>query len=348
MHVPDNTIQEQVRLPFRVALTVVMQGLRIRLGRSLVTMSGVALGVAFLMSILSSDHFRQGMAEEIRIRQESGRMQRFLENEIGQLRGRRIAVYAPGTPSALETRFLILLNRAGVSSLPLYADTPPPGGVNALMRAESQDGLSAGAQVLLILSEPQVLPPDVWEKLTLGMAQPLIAWTRDGELPELPGGLRQVRLGRVPRPGELERAEILARQERVRSVWIITIALLVTVIGITNALLMSVTERFREIGTMKCLGALGGFIRRVFFIESALIGLAGSLLGGLLGFLVAFGMYCVTFGPGLVWASMSLPALLLFYLITLLAGVAMAILAAIYPAGFASRMVPATALRSNI
>jgi ABC-type antimicrobial peptide transport system permease subunit len=332
MHVSDTTIQEQVRLPFRVALGIVMQGLRIRLGRSLVTMSGVALGVAFLMSILSSNHFRQGMAGEIRLRQESARMQRFLENEMGQLRGRRIAVYAPGTPSALETRLQLLLNRAGVSTLPLS-----PG-----------DTLTDGADALLIFSEPRDFPPEDREKLTLGMAQPLIAWTRDGGLPELPAGFRQVLLGRVPRPGELERAEILARQERVRSVWIITIALLVTVIGITNALLMSVTERFREIGTMKCLGALGGFIRRVFFIESALIGFAGSLLGGLLGFLVAFGMYCVTFGPGLVWASMSLPVLLLFYLITLLAGVVMAILAAIYPAGFASRMVPATALRSNI
>lgn len=332
MHVSDTTIQEQVRLPFRVALGVVMQGLRIRLGRSLVTMSGVALGVAFLMSILCSNHFRQGMTDEIHLRQESARMQRFLENEIGQLRGRRIAVYAPAPPSALETRLQVLLNRAGVSSLPLS-----PG-----------DALINGADALLIFSDPREIPPGELEKLTLGMTQPIIAWTREGGLHELPVGFRQVLLGRVPRPGELQRAEILARQERVRSVWIITIALLVTVIGITNALLMSVTERFREIGTMKCLGALGGFIRRVFFIESALIGLAGSLLGGLVGFLVAFGMYCVTFGPGLVWASMSLSTLMLFYLITLLAGVVMAILAAIYPAGFASRMVPANALRSNI
>jgi putative ABC transport system permease protein len=123
---------------------------------------------------------------------------------------------------------------------------------------------------------------------------------------------------------------------------------LVTVIGIANALLMSVTERFREIGTMKCLGAVGGFIRRVFFIESALTGLVGSLIGGVVGFLVAFTMYSFTFGVGLVIASLSLSTLMLYYFASVAGGIAMSILAAIYPASYASRMVPATALRSNI
>ena len=42
--------------------------------------------------------------------------------------------------------------------------------------------------------------------------------------------------------------------------WIIILSLLVCVVGIVNAQLMAVTERFREIGTMKCLGALDRFI----------------------------------------------------------------------------------------
>ena len=65
--------------------------------------------------------------------------------------------------------------------------------------------------------------------------------------------------------------------------WVVVISLLVTVIGITNALLMSVTERFKEIGTMKCLGALSGFIRQLFLIESMFIGLVGSLAGIVIG-----------------------------------------------------------------
>ena len=45
------------------------------------------------------------------------------------------------------------------------------------------------------------------------------------------------------------RANISAR----RNLWLVTLSLLVCIVGITNAMLMSVTERFREIGTMKCL-----------------------------------------------------------------------------------------------
>jgi putative ABC transport system permease protein len=47
--------------------------------------------------------------------------------------------------------------------------------------------------------------------------------------------------------------------------WIIILSLLVCVVGIVNAQLMAVTERFREIGTMKCLGALDRFVLRLFY-----------------------------------------------------------------------------------
>lgn len=58
--------------------------------------------------------------------------------------------------------------------------------------------------------------------------------------------------------------------------WIIILSLLVCVVGIVNAQLMAVTERFREIGTMKCLGALDRFILRLFILESGMQGLAGA------------------------------------------------------------------------
>ena len=55
---------------------------------------------------------------------------------------------------------------------------------------------------------------------------------------------------------------------RLQRRWVVGLALLVAFVGIVNAMLMSVTERFREIGTMKCLGALDGFIVKLFVIES--------------------------------------------------------------------------------
>ena len=56
-------------------------------------------------------------------------------------------------------------------------------------------------------------------------------------------------------------------------------ALLVCFVGIMNSMLMSVTERFKEIGTMKCLGALDRFIVTLFFIEAGLMGLIASAAG---------------------------------------------------------------------
>src|SRR5207249_2216753 len=58
-------------------------------------------------------------------------------------------------------------------------------------------------------------------------------------------------------------AEALAAGNRQQ--WLAIMALLVCFVGIMNAMLMSVTERFKEIGTMKCLGALNRFVVTLFF-----------------------------------------------------------------------------------
>ena len=65
-----------------------------------------------------------------------------------------------------------------------------------------------------------------------------------------------------------EEAQARMQEESSKQTWLITLSLLVCVVGIANAMLMSVTERFREIGTMKCLGALDSFIVKLFLLES--------------------------------------------------------------------------------
>src|SRR5215207_9369918 len=70
---------------------------------------------------------------------------------------------------------------------------------------------------------------------------------------------------------------------KLQSRWLIGLALLVAFVGILNSMLMSVTERFREIGTMKCLGALDGFIVKLFLLESLFQGFVGTVLGVILG-----------------------------------------------------------------
>jgi ABC-type lipoprotein release transport system permease subunit len=130
---------------------------------------------------------------------------------------------------------------------------------------------------------------------------------------------------------------------KARQIWLVIMALMVSVVGIANSMLMSVTERFREIGTMKCLGALDKFIVKLFLFESALLGLLGSLLGALLGILV-------------MWLVLSFrynfdPPYLQFLEILLLSGalgLILAVVAAILPAREAARMPAAAALRVDV
>ena len=66
---------------------------------------------------------------------------------------------------------------------------------------------------------------------------------------------------------------------------IAAISLIVGGIGVMNIMLVSVTERIREIGLRKALGATPRVIRRQFLVEASVLGLAGGLLGVRLGLL---------------------------------------------------------------
>src|SRR5581483_9383932 len=64
---------------------------------------------------------------------------------------------------------------------------------------------------------------------------------------------------------------------------IAALSLLVGGIGVMNIMLVSVTERTREIGLRKALGATPAAIRRQFLVEASVLGLAGGLSGAVLG-----------------------------------------------------------------
>lgn len=74
-------------------------------------------------------------------------------------------------------------------------------------------------------------------------------------------------------------SETARLNQQRRNTWLAGLSILVATVGIANSVLMSVTERFREIGTMKCLGALDSFVVRLFFLESAFAGMIGSAVG---------------------------------------------------------------------
>ena len=102
----------------------------------------------------------------------------------------------------------------------------------------------------------------------------------------------------------LRQAEIFQLMFRVLSVLIAGISLLVGGIGIMNIMLATVTERTREIGVRRALGAKRGDIVRQFLSETVVLSTAGGLLG------VATGFLCGPSTRGLRWALKSMvPAL---------------------------------------
>jgi putative ABC transport system permease protein len=129
-----------------------------------------------------------------------------------------------------------------------------------------------------------------------------------------------------------------------RMAWLLTVSMLVCAIGISNAMLMTVTERFREIATMKCLGALDGFIMLLFVLESCFLGLAGGIFGSLLGDLIGYGRMAVRFGMG-VFAIVPLGELLSAMGSAIGVGVVLAAVAAVYPSLKAARLAPMEAMR---
>lgn len=141
--------------------------------------------------------------------------------------------------------------------------------------------------------------------------------------------------------------ETAATSPAQRTVWLISLSLLVCMVGISNAMLMSVMERFREIGTMKCLGALDSFILKLFLLESVFLGTAGTLagiaVGLLLNLLLMLKHYGTVGASALPWNQMPTVALGSFII-----GLAITVGAALYPAWKAARMEPIAAMRVDV
>lgn len=318
-------IGKQVNLGFRRALRIALQGIRIRFGRSLVTVSGVVLGIAFLMSNLTGQIIQKAVSSEREQRQTVSLMVTMVQSEVGAFEGKPIAILAAGKLNAVEEKLL-----------------------KALSAAKLQRGKAEGSSLLLVLGDAKAVESSL-EVLTAGMNQKVVLDSLR-ERNFAAGGTevrRELFFGQ-----ELEQQAEELRQKAIqqlfRTRWIILVSLLVTVIGVSNALLMSVTERFREIGTMKCLGALSRFIRVLFLIESSVLGMVGSAIGMLAGATLSLVVYGATYGFGLVIESMPFGLWFMSAIGAVVAGTVLSILAAIYPATFAARMVPASALRSTV
>lgn len=89
-----------------------------------------------------------------------------------------------------------------------------------------------------------------------------------------------------------------ARQKQMMLGGLGAISLFVAALGITNTMIMSISERTREIGVMKSLGCFVHDVRKIFLLEAGYIGLFGGLLGVALSYFISFLMNTFAEGEG--------------------------------------------------
>jgi putative ABC transport system permease protein len=132
--------------------------------------------------------------------------------------------------------------------------------------------------------------------------------------------------------------------------WLAGISMIVALVGITNSMLMAVTERTQEIGVYKTLGGTFNHILKMFLIESFILGVIGGFLGALLGIVAGSLIYILRFGLEEVLKALldDLSFIPIAVALAVILGTVSSILASFYPIWRGAKLDPAEALRYEV
>ncbi|MGC4032050.1 MAG: FtsX-like permease family protein [Tepidisphaeraceae bacterium] len=324
---PNSAPTRQITLPLSKAVEISWKSIRLRLTRSMLVTSAITLALAFLCSILTTETIIDGMRTWT----------------VDWPKGKEAADLKRQREQA-DTDFNAL-----ASVLRFEADEAKPAKDAAKFNPKDSlgddwDAIRADVGTLAIPA------PDLTKLLTakpdkLGDVKKSIDLARKRkELRLTLNRPEDLKAAMTSRGVPTEPADIAAN--RVQTRWVIGLALLVAFVGILNAMVMSVRERFREIGTMKCLGALDGFIVKLFLLESLFQGVVGTLLGIVLGLLISFAMAMLSYG-GAVFYHPNWGQIGINVVVTLVAGLVLSVGGAVIPCLQAARMEPIEAMRTE-
>lgn len=129
--------------------------------------------------------------------------------------------------------------------------------------------------------------------------------------------------------------------------WLSFISLLLCVVSITNSMTIAVYERYKEIGIIKCLGALNRHVLLLFFMESTMIGLVGGVLGFVCGSITAIAIYGFQLGFDMILRIPLFESLFCFGL-SVIVSFGISVGATMYPAYKATKSKPTEAFRVEV
>jgi putative ABC transport system permease protein len=122
------------------------------------------------------------------------------------------------------------------------------------------------------------------------------------------------------------------------------ISLLVAATSIFNVMMMSVTERIREIGILRSIGTQKGEVRRMFLYEAIILGLVGAGIGAIMSVILGWLVVLIMVGTTKYFFTFQS---LLYVPMAMLVGIAICIFSGVYPAWKAADLDPIEALRAD-